>query len=241
MAKEQTIPSAQFSGPTQVSCTGRATGADAPPTVRPSLPPPPKLAALPTDDGELFRLYAETDSDRALREIINRYQPKIMRYFLRNSATRPRAEDLTQEVFIRIIRNRAAYDPTQKFSTWSKTIAERIAINAARGVQRSRVTTFSDMAMDLDGEEAWEIDTTDPEPLPDEFTEKREIRAMIDDALSRVEERYREPARLHFLEGLTHTEAARRLGIPVGTAKSRTHRAIEDLRSLLVQRGLAAA
>lgn len=244
MAKDPTRAAARDGGPTQAAETRAATSAADPNAVqtsRPRLPAPPKLPALPESDEELFRLYAETDSDRALREIVNRYQPKILRFFLRNPATRSRAEDLTQEVFIRIIRNRRSYDPAQKFATWSKTITERIAINAARGAQRSRVTTFSDMAVELDEEEAWGMDPADPEPLPDELAEQREMRAMIDDALSRVEERYREPARLHFLEGLTHTEAARRLGIPVGTAKSRTHHAIEDLRSLLRQRGLAAA
>lgn len=244
MATDPTCAAARDGGPVRAAENRAAPSAVASnprPDGRTPLPAPPRLPALPESDEELFRLYAETDSDRALREIVNRYQPKIMRYFLRNSATRSRAEDLTQEVFIRIIRNRASYDPNQKFSTWSKTITERIAINAARGVQRSRVTSFSDMAVDLDPEETLAIDPVDHEPLPDEQAEQRERRAIIDDALSRVEERYREPARLHFLEGLTHTEAARRLGIPVGTAKSRTHRAIEELRWLLMQRGLAAA
>jgi RNA polymerase sigma-70 factor (ECF subfamily) len=229
-------------GPLQAAITdaGTATAVQGAPH-RPKLPPPPKLTPLPESDEELFTLYVETDSDRALREIVNRYQPKILRYFLRNSATRSRAEDLTQEVFIRIIRNRASYDRQQKFSTWSKTITQRIAINAARGVQRSRVTSFSDMAVDPEVEPGWMMDPADSDPLPDELAEQRETRAIIDEVLLQVEERYREPAKLHFLEGLTHTEAARRLGIPVGTAKSRTHHAVEDLRLLLRQRGLAAA
>jgi RNA polymerase sigma-70 factor, ECF subfamily len=205
------------------------------------LPSPPKLPPLPEGDEELFALYAATDSDRALREIVNRYQPKILRYFMRNSATRSRAEDLTQEVFIRIIRNRASYDPRQKFSTWSKTIAERIAINAARGLQRSRVTAFSDLPVDVEADAACRYDPEDPYPLPDEVAEQRERRRMIDEALARVEERYRAPAVLHYLEGLTHTETARRLGIPVGTAKSRTHHAVADLRAILGDGGLAAA
>ncbi len=207
----------------------------------PVLPAPPKLALLPESDEELFALYAATDSDRALREVVNRYQPKILRYFMRNSATRSRAEDLTQEVFIRIIRNRTSYDPRQKFSTWSKTIAERIAINAARGLQRSRVTTFSDLPMDGDLDPSCRYESEDPGPLPDQVAEQRERRRMIDEALARVEERYRAPAVLHYLEGLTHTETARRLGIPVGTAKSRTHHAVEDLRGILRDGGLAAA
>jgi RNA polymerase sigma-70 factor, ECF subfamily len=208
---------------------------------RAGLPAPPRLPPLPQSDEELFRLYAESDSDRALREIVNRYQPKILRYFQRNAATRSRAEDLTQEVFIRIIRNRASYDPAQKFSTWSKTIAERIAINAARGVQRSRVISFTDLSLDAELEASATLEPPDPEPLPDELTDRREVRAILYDALLHVEERYREPARLHFLEELTHTEAAKRLGIPVGTTKSRTHHALADLRRLLAGYGFVAA
>jgi RNA polymerase sigma-70 factor, ECF subfamily len=214
-----------------------------PATSRAQLPPPPTLPPLPESDEDLFRLYAETDSDRALREVVNRYQPKIMRLFQRNPATRSRAEDLTQEVFIRIIRNRASFDPTQKFSTWSKTIAERIAINAARGVQRSRVTSFTDLGVDPDAEPSYTMDPADTDPLPDRMAELTELREILHEALEEVDERYRLPAELHFLEGLTHTEAAARLGIPLGTAKSRTHHAIADLRRVLSLRfpGLIAA
>lgn len=236
MATHPTCADAHAGGPHQAAETHAGISSPSPA----KLPPAPRLAPLPESDEELFRLYAETDSDRALREVVNRYQPKIMRYFLRNSATRSRAEDLTQEVFIRIIRNRASYDPNQKFSTWSKTIAERIAINAARAVQRSRVTSFTDLSLDPDADAAWNLDPTDPEPLPEQIAEQSERRSILEEALSHVEERYRAPAVLHFLKGLTHTEAARILGIPGGTAKSRTHHALEDMRALLYARGFDA-
>ena len=233
MATRPTRAEARDGGPMQAADTSASPQAAAPQPPRAKLPPAPALTPLPESDEELFRLYAETDSDRALREVVNRYQPKIMRFFLRNPATHSRAEDLTQEVFIRIIRNRTSFDPAQKFSTWSKTIAERIAINAARGVQRSRVTSFTDMGVDHDAEPSWSMDPVDTDPLPDRAAEQSELRGILSEALEQVEERYRLPAVLHFIEGLTHTEAAKRLGIPVGTAKSRTHHAIKDLRTLL--------
>ena len=186
-------------------------------------------------------LYVTTDSDRALWEIVKRYQPRILRYFSRNSATSHRAEDLTQEVFIRIVRNRASYDPNQKFSTWSKTITERIAMNAARTAQRSRVTAFSDLGEPGDALDEWDLDPADGGLLPDEAAARGEMRAILSDALEQIDERYRQPLVLHYIDGLTHSEAARRLGIPLGTAKSRTHHAIEDLRALLAGRGLAGA
>lgn len=203
-----------------------------PAATRVKLPPPPKLPALPESDEELFQMYAETDSDRALREVVNRYQPKIMRYFLGNPATFSRAEDLTQEVFIGIIRNRASFGPTQKFSTWSKTITERIAINAARGVQRRRVTSFTNPGVDPDAERSSTMDPPDTDPLPDPVAELTELRKMIlQEALEEVDERYGRPA------------AAQRLGIPLGPAKSRTQHAIADLRRVLAIRfpGLVAA
>jgi RNA polymerase sigma-70 factor, ECF subfamily len=223
------VPGAGTPSPAEVEATPRRT--------RPGVP---ALPPLPESDEELFVLYATTDSDRALWEIMKRYQPKILRYFSRNAATAHRAEDLTQEVFIRIVRNRASYDPNQKFSTWSKTITERIAMNAARTAQRSRVTAFSDLGQPGDADE-WDLDPVDGELLPDEAAARSEAREILEDALADVEERYRKPLVLHFLEGLTHTEAARKLGIPVGTAKSRTHHAIEDLREALTRRGYAAA
>lgn len=206
---------------TETSCAkARADGPKAaePPEGQPQLA---KLPALPDTDEQLFMLYVETDSDRALREIINRYQSKIMRYFLRNSATRSRAEDLTQEVLIRIVRNRGSFDPNLKFSTWSKTIAERIAINAARSAGRSRVTSYTDLASYSTGDSApYLFDPADPDPGPDEIVEQRERRKLLEQALAGVDPRYRDPAILHFMYGYTHTEAAAVLGIPVGTAKS---------------------
>lgn len=129
-------------------------------SIRPKLAPPPKLPPLPESDEALFALYVGTNSERALREIVNRYEGKILRYFQLNSATRCRAEDLTRAVFIRIIRNRASFDRQQKFSTWSKTITERIAINSARGVQRSRVISFSDLPADAERQPGWEYGST---------------------------------------------------------------------------------
>lgn len=201
----------------------------------------PALPPLPESDEELFTLYATTDSDRALREIMRRYQPKIQRLFSRNPATAHRAEDLTQEVFIRLVRNRASYDPNQRFATWSKTIVERIAMNAARTAQRSRVTSFTDLGFTDDGDEDWDLDPVDGELLPDEAAARSEAREILAEALEHIDERYRAPLVLHYIEELTHTEAARQLGIPVGTAKSRTHHAIAELRALLTERGLAAA
>ena len=218
--------------------TGWAGGETVTRSTRPALPP---LPPLPESDEELFVLYATTDSDRALIAIVNRYRPKILRYFSRNSVTASRAEDLTQEVFIRIIRNKHSYDPSQRFSTWSKTITERIAMNAARSAQRSRVSSFSDLGFEDDGDDEWELDPPDRERLPDDAAALSEARGILDTALAEIEPRYREPLVLHFLGELTHTEAARVLGIPVGTAKSRTNHAIHDLREVLARRGYAAA
>lgn len=236
------VPDAGNSTPAEADSTARgATAPHAQTLPGRARPAVPALPPLPESDEALFVLYATTDSDRALCEIMRRYQPKILRFFSRNPATAHRAEDLTQEVFIRIVRNRASYDPNQKFSTWSKTITERIAMNAARTAQRSRVTAFSDLGHASDAEDEWDLDPVDSEVLPDESAARSEAREILNDALEQIEERYREPLVLHFIEGLTHTEAARKLGIPVGTAKSRTHHAIEDLRAVLTERGFAAA
>ena len=224
------IPGAGTPLPAEAEAASRRT--------RPALP---ALPPLPESDEELFMLYATTDSDRALCEIMKRYQPKILRFFSRNPVTAHRAEDLAQEVFIRIVRNRASYDPNQKFSTWSKTITQRIAMNAARTAQRSRVTAFSDMGHAGDARDEFDLDLEDREVLPDAAAARSEAREILYEALADVEERYREPLLLHYIDGLPHPEAARRLGIPVGTAKSRTHHAIEDLREALTRRGYAAA
>jgi RNA polymerase sigma-70 factor (ECF subfamily) len=236
------VPDVENSRRAELHPAGGARSLDQDPPTRRERPALPPLEPLPESDEQLMAHYAATGSDRAFWEIMKRYQPKILQYFRRNDATAHRAEDLTQEVFIRIFRNAASYDPNQKFSTWSLTITERIAMNAARTAKRSRVTAFSEMGQAGDASEDWDpLDPMDAEDLPDERAARSEAREILSEALEHVEQRYRDPLVLHYIEGLTHPEAARRLNIPVGTAKSRTHHAIEDLRNLLTQRGYSAA
>ena len=84
------------------------------------------------------------DDAGAFEELVRRYQGRLVRLFHHIGPSAEVAEDLTQEVFLRIYRSRAKYEPGAKFSTWVFTIAGNVARNAARSHGRRREVAEAD-------------------------------------------------------------------------------------------------
>lgn len=125
------------------------------------------------------------------------------------------AADATQQTFLKAWRASSTYDPEREFRPWIYAIARRTAIDIYR--KRKRIVPSDD----IDG-------ATTPPGL--EVTwEVFEVRAALD----RLPDAERIVVQLSHLEGLTHAEIADRLGIPIGTVKSRSHRAHQRLAALL--------
>lgn len=125
------------------------------------------------------------------------------------------AADATQQTFLKAWRASSTYDPEREFRPWIYAIARHTAIDIYR--TRRRVVPSEDVDSIVtppDLEVAWEV---------------FEVRAALD----RLPDEERAVMQLNHLEGLTHPEIADRLGIPVGTVKSRSHRAHRRLAELL--------
>ena len=125
------------------------------------------------------------------------------------------AADATQQTFLKAWRASSTYDPDREFRPWIYAIARHTAIDIYR--TRRRVVPSEDVDSIFtppDLEVAWEV---------------FEVRAALD----RLPDEERAVMQLNHLEGLTHPEIADRLGIPVGTVKSRSHRAHRRLAELL--------
>src|SRR5437899_2383258 len=76
--------------------------------------------------------------ERAFRELVERYQARLLNFVYRTIGDRERAEDLVQEVFIRVYRHIHRFDTSKKFSTWVYTIASNLAKNELRNRSRNR-------------------------------------------------------------------------------------------------------
>ena len=161
-------------------------------------------------------------SEAAFRALVQRYRTRLMNLVCRFINDRDRAEEISQEVFLRVYRNRERYRKSGKFSTWIFTIA----VNLTKNEIRSRVRhkgTFSLDAVDEEGGQGMSF--PDLGPGPDEDLNAAEIRSKVAEALEKIPPRYREAVILRDVEGLSYEEVGEILRIPGGTVRSRINRA----------------
>ena len=176
--------------------------------------------------------YGRTGCETTFQILHARWRSRIRGYFFKRINDRTRADDLTQVVFMRVHGNRARYDPSKPFSVWIHAIAGNLTINEGRTESRRRVHAMTEL--EGDGAVAQAITQGESvEARPDDFTYRRQIRARIERELKGMDPIFAEPFRLHELEGHPYDEISEALSVPVGTVKSRMHRARTQLRERL--------
>ena len=176
-----------------------------------------------TDDELLLRM--RSGDEQAFAALYRRRQGAIYRFALHMSDSATVAEDVTQEVFLALIREDCGYDPGRgTLSGYLFGIARKLVL---RRLERSR----SEVALGADGEEVGPGRAGGhPDPLTD-LTRKEGI-AALRRAVQALPRRYREVVALCDLEEVDYAEAAHALGCPIGTVRSRLHRA----RALLLEK-----
>src|SRR5262252_10741825 len=93
------------------------------------------------DDASVVGAFLDGE-ERAFQEIVERYQSRLLNFIYRTIGDREKAEDLVQEVFIRVYRHIHRFDRTKKFSTWIYTIASNLAKNELRNRSRNPLVLF---------------------------------------------------------------------------------------------------
>lgn len=204
---------------------------------RRALVPPaaaPVAEIVDTSDEAVFARYAATGCEASFQMIHARYRSRIRGFLLRRVGDVDVAEDLTQNVFVRIVRARASFDPRRNFSTWSHTIASNLLKNHYRTVSRSRVHSFTYLESTAEeGASNSPYDVPSTAPTPDEEAYRAQMSARLDAALQSIPEVFRVPFRMHEVDGETYDVVSERLGVPVGTVKSRMYRARAQLKRSL--------
>ncbi len=195
----------------------------------PAAPSRPDVAA--TDDAELVRVFLAGD-ERAFSEIVTRYQARLLNFIYRTIGDRERAEDLVQEVFIRVYRHLARFDQTKKFSTWIYTIASNLAKNELRNRSRNPLVLFQTLTQGWDDEER-PLEFEDPDARPDDQFRKRHLRELIDKFVGQLPTHHREVFVLRELEGKSYEEIAEITSCNLGTVKSRLNRARTSFAALI--------
>lgn len=162
--------------------------------------------------------------ERAFEALVGRHGPMVFQVCRRRLGDRHEAEDACQAVFLVLARRAGSVRNRESLDGWLYGVAIRVANRARKDAERRRLRerrAAEDVA----------VEGLDPTP------EVHGPSEAVHQALARLPEKYRSPIVLCHLEGLTHDQAAARLGCPVGTVRSRLARGRDRLRRMLTRRG----
>jgi RNA polymerase sigma factor (sigma-70 family) len=158
----------------------------------------------------------------AVRAVYRSYGPTVFAVANRMLSDRSLAEEVTQQTFVQAWKAASRFEAGRELGPWLNTIARRVAIDVYRRESKHATAPLEAVAPDHPA-----IVTLPPGV--DQASDAWEVRQ----ALAELPPDEREVVRLQHLEGHTHTEIAERLGVPVGTVKSRSHRAHQRLAARL--------
>ena len=190
-------------------------------------------------------LAVQKDDASAFEELMYRFQGRVQSLFRHLVGNRDVAEDLTQDVFLRVFRSRKSYQPCAKFSTWLFAIANNVAFNQLRSQRRK-----PEMQFGCESNESYSQAVFDPaeamaagsEFMPAKQLDKSELREMVHLAVESLNERQRMAVLLNRFEGMNYAEIADVMQLSPQAVKSLLCRAHVQLRHLLqkyVQKGTA--
>src|SRR5215208_2780490 len=162
--------------------------------------------------------------ERAFQELVERYQTRLLNFVYRTIGDREKAEDLVQEVFIRVHRHLHRFDRSKKFSTWIYTIASNLAKNELRNRSRNQLVLFQTIKKNWEDEDR-PLQFEDTTARPDDLYRKRHLRELVAETVAKLPAHHREVFVLRELEGKSYEEIAEITDCNLGTVKSRLNRA----------------
>jgi RNA polymerase sigma-70 factor (ECF subfamily) len=185
----------------------------------------------PLDDSSLVATYLSGES-AAFDELVERYQKRLLNFVYRTIGDRERAEDLVQEVFIRVHRHLQRFDQTKKFSTWIYTIASNLAKNELRNRSRNPLVLFQTIKKDWEPDHR-PVQFEDPHQRPDDLYRHRHLRELVEWTVAQLPGHHRDVFVLRELEGKSYEEIAEITECNLGTVKSRLNRARNRFAQLI--------
>lgn len=180
-------------------------------------------------------LRVRDDDAEAFRELVTRYQSRLVRILESWLGNRDSAEDLAQEVFMRVYRSRANYQPTAKFSTWFFRIATNAARNAIRDRSRRKEYQVSGApANDGQPPSLSEMAFAKSGLLPQRSLENLEKADIVRLAINELNDRQRMATILSKFEGMSYQEIGESMDLSEKAVKSLLCRARARLREILI-------
>jgi len=182
--------------------------------------------SMPVDEGQPVQAAAAEWTPPSWDEVVRDHSARVYRLAYRLTGNSHDAEDLTQEVFVRVFRSLSSYTPGT-FEGWLHRITTNLFLDMARRRQRIRFEGLGEETAARLG---------DGGPSPAQAFDDRHLDTDIQAALKALAPEYRAAVILCDIEGLSYEEIAAALGIKLGTVRSRIHRGRAQLRAALEHR-----
>lgn len=187
-----------------------------------------------TDPDVRLMMQVRDDNAAAFEELVLRYQGRLITVLQNLVKDRDRAEELAQDVFLRVYRARRSYLPDAKFSTWLFTIAHNVGSNALRSLaRRHEVNVTARYGGKPGGEPLDDLATAPSGLMPARQLDKAELTEVVRAAVDSLSERQRMAILLAKFEHMSYADIAATMGLSVKAVKSLLSRARENLRGIL--------
>jgi RNA polymerase sigma-70 factor (ECF subfamily) len=176
-------------------------------------------------DAELLSRYRKGDAI-AMDQLVDRHGGSVYAFVRRTLGPSTHVDDLTQEVWLRVIRRSDSFDGRSRFTTWLFTVTRNVCIDHLRRQKRRRpkiTPPANEASFQLD-------DLADPGPPIVESLARRELTSFVEEAVADLTESQREVFLLREQTDLTFAEVAELIGVPRDTVKSRMRYALAHIR-----------
>jgi RNA polymerase sigma-70 factor, ECF subfamily len=184
-------------------------------------------------DAEVM-LRVKAGDDSAFDYLVQKYRRPMISFMYRMAHNSTVAEDLAQEVFLRVYRSRANYEVSAKFSTWLYRIATNLAVNHARDTRNERPEKMVSID-EPDDETGLTVDVPDGSMNAEEAILRRERMSAIRQRVQELPERQRMAVLMHKYQQMDYRQIAEVLKLSESATKSLLFRAYETLRTQLQQ------
>jgi len=193
--------------------------------------------SLVTNEEESLLARARAGDTAAFASLVMPHRDGILRLAQRILRNREDAEDAVQTAFLDAFRHLDAFQGRSRFSSWLSRIAMNAAFMKLRASRRKNEASLDEM---VERETAARFEVVEGRPNPEQECSLKEVRLLLAKAIDRLGPLYGEVLHMFHVQELPAKEAARMLGVPVGTVKARLHRArsklSRHLQSMLLRR-----
>lgn len=178
------------------------------------------------DDSALAKMIRR--NPRVYKELMKRYHDKIFSYLYRLTGNKEEAEDLLQNVFVKVYKNINRFDTRRKFSSWIYRIAHNEAVNFLKKRGRKKFVSLEDIETTRD-----KLETASPAKSPVDAWINKELKNEMQSALDKLPSKYKEVLILRYFLDKSYEEMSEILGKPINTVGTLLNRAKRKLLQII--------